>query len=641
VILGTAGHIDHGKTALVKALTGVDTDRLPEERRRGITIELGFAPLMLEGVGTVGVVDVPGHEAFVRTMVAGAAGIDMALVVIAADEGVMPQTREHLAILEFLGVRRGVVALSKRDLVDAEWLELVREDVRGSLAGTALAAAPIVAVSAATGRGGGEGIDDLRDALAKVAATIPGRCSDDLFRLQVDRAFTVAGAGTVVTGTVWSGEVRRDAVVRVLPSDVTARVRGLQSHGSTVEAVAAGSRAAINLGGIERGDTPRGVTLVADAAWAPSTVLRADVTLMRNAPTLSSRTRVRLHHGTSDTAARLVAIGGSVAAESTRPVRVILDDPLTMRAGDRFVLRTAQPVATIGGGVVSDPAPPSRRARPWPAAGLSAPDRLSLIALEAGRRGVPRGSLSVRLGVAPREIDAVVASAAVEVLGDRVFDRGAAAQARDRVLEAVDAYHAEHPLEEGASIQSVRTGAGGVSPSALVEDALKRLVADQTLDVDMGLVRRHAWAPRPSPAQQQLLTALEHAVQAGGREPPSVSELTRAHINGSRREGGGGGGGGGGEGEGEGDVASLLRLSERRGRIVRVESDRYYSTQTVAELESALRVAMKPGQPYAPSELRDILAVSRKYLIPLLEFFDRQGVTERRGDARVFMHDEA
>ena len=232
---------------------------------------------------------------------------------------------------------------------------------------------------------------------------IPGRYSDDLFRLQVDRAFTVPGAGTVVTGTVWSGELRRDAVVRVLPCDVTAKVRGLQSHGSTVEAVAAGARAAINLGGIERKDAPRGVTLVADPAWVGSTVVRADVTLMANAPTLFSRTRVRLHHGASDAAARVVAIGGSVAAENTRPVRVVLDDPMTMRAGDRFVLRTAQPVATIGGGVVSDPAPPNRRARPWPATGLSAPDRLSLIALEAGKRGVPRGALSVRLGVAPRE----------------------------------------------------------------------------------------------------------------------------------------------------------------------------------------------------------------------------------------------
>ena len=210
------------------------------------------------------------------------------------------------------------------------------------------------------------------------------------------------------------------------------------------------------------------------------------------------------------------------------------------------------------------------------------------------------------------------------------------AQARDRILEAVDAQHAAHPLEEGASIQSVRTAVGGASPSALVEEALKRLVADETLDVDMGLVRRHGWAPRPSAAQQELLTALEHAVQAGGREPPTVSELTRAHMNGTRRGVGGGGGGGG-----EGDVASLLRLLERRGRIVRVESDRYYGAQTVAELKSVLREAMKPGQAYAVSELRDILAVSRKYLIPMLEFFDRQGVTERRGDTRVFMHSGA
>ncbi|MDQ6635117.1 MAG: selenocysteine-specific translation elongation factor, partial [Gemmatimonadota bacterium] len=236
MILGTAGHIDHGKTTLVRALTGVDTDRLPEEKRRGITIDLGFAPLVLDGVGTIGVVDVPGHEAFVRTMVAGATGIDVAMLVVAADEGVMPQTREHLAILSLLGVGSGVVALTKSDLVDTDWLALVEEDVRDALSSSTLAAAPIVAVSAMTGAG----LDTLRDAIAAASRAIARRPAEDLFRLPIDRAFTVKGTGTVVTGTVWSGTLTREAIVRVLPSGATVRVRGLHAHGRATERVQAG-----------------------------------------------------------------------------------------------------------------------------------------------------------------------------------------------------------------------------------------------------------------------------------------------------------------------------------------------------------------------------------------------------------------
>src|SRR5499427_7139542 len=275
MIVGTAGHIDHGKTALVHALTGVDTDRLPEEKKRGITIELGFAPLALDGMGIVGVVDVPGHEAFVRTMVAGATGIDLALLVVAADEGVMPQTREHLAILELLGVNAGVIALTKADLVDDDWLVLVEEDVRQAAA-RALPSARIVATSVKTGKG----IDELRTALASLASSIRSRDASDLFRMPVDRAFTIKGTGTVVTGTVWSGTVRRDDVVRVLPSSISTRVRGVQGHGSHVQAAKPGGRTAIALTGIETSQVARGSTLVTDLAWKPTMFARADVTLL-------------------------------------------------------------------------------------------------------------------------------------------------------------------------------------------------------------------------------------------------------------------------------------------------------------------------------------------------------------------------
>ncbi len=620
MILGTAGHIDHGKTALVRALTGVDTDRLPEEQRRGITIELGFAPLVLEGVGTIGVVDVPGHEAFVRTMVAGATGIDVALLVIAADEGPMPQTREHLAILELLGIRAGVIALTKTDLVDAEWLALVQEDVRALAASTPLAAAPIVSVSIVTGAG----LPDLRRALASVVAAVPHRAEDDLFRLPVDRAFTVRGTGTVVTGTVWSGTVRRDAVVRVMPSGREARVRGLQSHGVGIDVARPAERTAVSLGGIEPASVPRGATLVTDDAWGVSTVVRADVTLLADAPALGPRTSVRVHHGTREVAGRVVAIGGSVRPGDVRPVRLVLSEPLTARAGDRFVLRVGSPVATIGGGVISDPLPPHRRARPWPRTGLSAPERLTLVVAESGGRGVARATVPVRVGVRPEAVERLMAAVSdhVEVVEDTCFDRGVVAAARAKVVTLVDAYHRDHPLEEGASLQSVRS-ASGVAP-LLADAVVQGLVADGTLGLDHGVVRRRGWAPSPSPAQEALLETLERMVHAAGREPPSVAELVTAYATGN------------GAGRlGADDVTGLLRLLERRGRIVQVDAERYYSADALAAHTEALRSGMKLGREYSPSELREVLQVSRKYLIPLLEFFDRRGVTERRAMGRV------
>ena len=282
MILGTAGHIDHGKTTLVRALTGVDTDRLPEEKRRGITIELGFAPLELPGVGTLGVVDVPGQEAFVRTMLAGATGVDLALLVVAADEGMMPQTREHLAILSLLAVRGGVVALTKCDLVEDEWLALVSEDVRTALAGSPLADAPILPVSATSGAG----LDDLRAALAEAASRVPARDPDDLFRMPVDRSFSVKGTGTVVTGTVWSGSLADDATVRILPSGRTARVRGVQSHGATTHRALPGRRVALSLAGVERDEVGRGSWIVAGEGWSPSRLTSTPVSSAMSASML-------------------------------------------------------------------------------------------------------------------------------------------------------------------------------------------------------------------------------------------------------------------------------------------------------------------------------------------------------------------
>jgi len=352
VIIGTAGHIDHGKTALVKALTGIDADRLPEEKRRGITIDLGFAPLQLDGIGTVGMIDVPGHEDFVRSMLVGASGIDLGLLVVAADEGVMPQTREHLLILGLLGIPRIAVALTKSDLVNSEWIDLVRTDVLALFEEAGAEEPVILACSSKTG----EGLKELRSALTQLLGSANPRSTDDVFRLPVDRAFTVKGTGTVVTGTVWSGALGADESVRVLPAARTARARRIEQHGKQSDRARAGGRAAIALAGIDVGEVPRGSVLVTDESWSATSQFEAVIRLDPDtAIKLTPRTRFRLHVGASEVGARLASVSREMEPQEDVLTRVVTDSPVAIRGGDRFVLRLPAPLRTIGGGVVVDP----------------------------------------------------------------------------------------------------------------------------------------------------------------------------------------------------------------------------------------------------------------------------------------------
>jgi len=619
VILGTAGHIDHGKTTLVKALTGVDTDRLPEEKRRGITIDLGFAPLELEGIGIVGVVDVPGHEAFVRTMVAGATGIDMALLVIAADEGIMPQTREHVAILEHLGVARGVVALTKRDMVETDWLDLVRADVVTLLAATRLANAPIVAVSATTG----DGIADLRAALIAVARDIPKKEIKDLFRLHIDRVFTVKGTGTVVTGTVWSGELADGATVRLLPLGREVRVRGLQNHGRAVPTIRAGDRAAIALVGIDVDDLSRGTVIVSDASWEPTRVLRADVVLD---DAIGPRTRVRFHVGTSEVGARV--LGGVIPTAATdlhqpsdhhqnapshKPSKLILDAPVVLRAGDRFVIRRSSPLETIGGGIVTDPLPP-KRAKPWPL-GLDAKERLRRIVTESATSGVPIGRLAQRLGVWPAAVDELIAALKTEVVhvGGRLWSADVPDELRKLIRKLVADHHRARPLDKGAPVNDLR--AKSHVPAELFDSVLHDLVSTGKLTNDGGLIRQPGFSAELSGGEDALAKAALAELTAAGAEPPTVGELSQRH--GDR-------------------IANVMRFLERGQQVVQVEPGRFYTVETLKGVLDRLKAAMPERREYTPAELRVALGTSRKFLIPLLEYCDRQGLTARTDTGRTW-----
>lgn len=613
MIIGTAGHIDHGKTALVKALTGVDADRLPEEKRRGITIDLGFAPLVLDRTGVVGVIDVPGHEDFVRSMVVGASGIDLGLVVIASDDGVMPQTREHLSILELLGIPRIVVALTKSDLTDEEWRALVTNDVEALLLSTDYAGAPIVPCSSKTGAG----LSDLRATLDEQLAATRSRAAGDLFRLPIDRAFSVRGTGTVVTGTVWSGHGGIDEPLRILPAGITTRARRIEQHGQPVAQAIAGNRAAVALSGIEVDDAGRGSVLVSDPHWRPTSMFEAVIDLeSQPAAAVTPRTWLRLHAGASEVGAR-ITFSPEVAGEASSIARVTTDAPIVVRAGDRFVLRLPAPLRTVGGGIIIDPYARRRSLPQLQSAAIAALKadavaRLTFLLASEGNQGISLTDVPVRIGCTPAEVRDC-AEAANAIRGrHNLFSRVAVEQVMASVTRIVAEYEIKAPLSLGVPAQTVRESVR--ANEELADISIRELTRAGQIEAHGPLLRRFGWVPTPSDQDLEASGRLAHDICAGDREPPSVGELISRYG---------------------GSVPALLRFLERQGRIVQVEADRYYGRQVLDDMIASLKGNLVPGTVYIPAQLRDVLGFSRKYLIPFLEYCDRSGITERRGEGRV------
>ena len=614
VIIGTAGHIDHGKTALVRALTGVDTDRLPEEKRRGITIDLGFAPLTLDGIGTVGVVDVPGHEDFVRSMLVGATGIDVGLLVVAADEGVMPQTREHLLILELLKIPRIVVALTKSDLVDAEWLSLVGADVQSLFETSSHSTVPVIPCSSRTGAG----IAELRGALSEALGSAPRRAEDDLFRLPVDRAFSIRGTGTVVTGTVWSGELRSDGSVRVLPNGKTARARRIEQHGASADRARAGARAAIALVGLEVGDVPRGSVLVTDESWRATSMFEALVSIAADlVDHLSPRTELRVHAGASEAGARMVFAAGGPAVETAAVARITTDAPIVLRGGDRFVIRLPAPLRTIGGGVVLDP---YARRRPLPileadlveALAVEHAARLRFLLEAESMRGIRIRDVPVRVGCAPSEVNKLIEIVGPYVGAHNLFSAETVEEVMATVQRLVAEYEIKSPLSPGVPNRTLREGLR--VDEELADISIREMEREGAIEAYGPVMRRKEWVPSPTPGDIEITNHLAHDICAADREPPGVGELVARYGN---------------------SVPALLHYLERQGRVVQVATDRYYDRVAVDALLAKLRGELVPGRVYVPAQLRDVLGFSRKYLIPFLEFCDRIGVTERREEGRT------
>jgi selenocysteine-specific elongation factor len=625
VVVGTAGHIDHGKTSLVKALTGTDTDRLPEEKARGITIDLGFAFLEEPGL-TIEIVDVPGHERFVRNMLAGVGGIDLAMLVIAADEGVMPQTREHLAICSLLRIKAGLIALTKADLVEPDWLELVREDVAGAVRGTFLQGAPIVPVSSKTG----QGLDELRAALRSLAASVPQRGTDELPRLPIDRVFTVRGFGTVVTGTLAAGALATDDRVEVYPKRAEAKIRGLQAHGHPVASARAGQRTAINLQGLERTAIARGDVVGLPGTLVPSTLVDGTLELLADAPrAVKTRTRVRFHVGTSEIMARALLLDrAELAPGETAFARFRLEAPLVARPGDRFVVRSYSPIVTIGGGTLLDVDPPRfRRKGPALVAHLEllqtgSPDAvLEEHIRHVGSGGVRLTTLAGRVPFGPERLRALLgglqeAGRVISIDRDWFIHPDSFGRLRGLVVDELTAFHRANPLKPGMSREELRGRAGGADERVFAF-LLSSLGAEGVVKTERDKVWLASHAVRLSPEQQRVIDTVEGEFSRAEAAPPSPEDaLGRAGVRGDEEH-------------------ELFQVLVQSGKLVRVKESLFFHAQALDSIQTKLVGLLRERKEIGPSDIKDLLGISRKYAIPLLEFFDQRRVTARVGERRI------
>jgi len=625
VVAGTAGHIDHGKSSLVLALTGIDPDRLKEEKERGITIDIGFAHLDLGEGLTLGIVDVPGHERFVKNMLAGVGGIDLVMLIIAADEGVMPQTREHLAICQLLRVRSGLVVLTKADLAEPDWLELVREDVRTFLRGTFLEGAPILPVSAKTG----EGLPALRETLATLASAVPTRGTDATFRLPIDRVFTIRGFGTVVTGTVAAGGLALDERVEVYPHELQAKVRGIQTHGHPVAAAVAGQRAAVNLQGIERAAIARGDVLSLPGLLQPTYMLDATCELLADAPApLETRQRVRLHVGTSEVMARVHPVSAPAIEPGQRGyVQLRLEAPIVALPRDRYVIRSYSPMVTIGGGELLDVAPAKARRSPALAARLEVletgtPEAIVEAHIQrVGGRGIRTTELRARTPFGPEalraHLQALLAQERVLLVDREWYVHVAAAEKlRAEAAAALAAFHAREPLKPGMSKEELRTRLGGLDDRVFLA-LLERFAAAGVLVIDKDKVRGADHAVRLTPAQQAASDRIEAEFREAGVAPPTLEEaFAKVGLAGCSAQ-------------------AMAQLLVESRRLVRIREGLYFHAEPLQGAVDRVVAFLRENQAITPQQIKDLLGISRKYAIPLLEWLDTQRLTLRVGDKRV------
>jgi len=626
LVVGTAGHIDHGKSALVEALTGVHPDRLDEEKRRGITIDLGFADLDLGADGVLSFVDVPGHERFVRHMVAGATGFDAVMLVVAADEGVKPQTREHLAICTLLGLGRGVVVLSKADAVDRDLREVAALELREFLAGSFLADAPVVPVSSRTR----EGLDRLVAALRELARTVPVRSPAGVPRLPVDRSFVLKGFGTVVTGTLASGRLCEGDEVEILPGGRRCRIRGLQVHHRAVDEVPAGCRVAANLQGVSCEEAPRGATVTHPGALKTTRRLRVRLRLLSGAPDALTRGGpVRFHHHTTDCAARLRVTGPSVVGDGLLEADLVLSRDVVVLPHDRFVLRRSAPVDTVGGGTVLDAHPPRQRragtAVAAPEEAESPREALAERLARAGEAGRALAELAAEIGRSAAEVEADASRLESEGrlvrFGGVAIAPEALGAVRRRLGDALAAFHAAEPLRSGMGREALRRQAAADVRPEVFRALLERMEREGVLRLLGDRVAAAAHRVVLSAADAVAADRIDRAFREAGLNPPEAEDVLEA--------------GGGQTGR------RLLDVLLEQGRLVRIRDGRVFHAEALEELRRRVREFGRSSRTMDVGTFKDLAGVTRKNAIPLLEQLDAERVTRRSGNLREILGDGA
>ena len=630
VIVGTAGHIDHGKTALVKALTGIDADRLEEEKRRGITIDIGFAHLELPAPGgetlRLGFVDVPGHERFVRNMLAGVGGIDLVLLVIAADESIMPQTREHFDICRLLSVQRGITVLTKSDTVDTDTLEVVRLEVEDFLKGSFLdpSRSPIVPVSSLTGAG----MDDLTKALVKVAAQVPTRDSTALARLPIDRVFTMKGFGTVVTGTLISGNICKEEELELFPTGRRVRVRGIQVHGQQADRTIAGQRTALNLAGVATDDLARGMTLAPPDAFRPTNRVDVSLSLLRSAKPLKDRARVHLHAYTSETVAEVRLYGKKqVAPREDAYAQLRMDDPALLLPGDRFIIRQFSPVITIGGGLVLDASSPPKRKKgdiEQELATLATSGPEPILLLRIARRAAEGLTLSETVSETGSTLarieklaDDLSRTGQIARIGDRLVERQSLVSLQQRVLAQLEDFHKRNPLVHGISRQELHDLLG--SPSEIFSAVLDELSKQKKLEVAGEIVRLAGRGVVMKDEEAESKKTIEDAFRSTGLAVPALHQvLSGLKIDKARAQ-------------------KLVTLLLRDKVLIKVSDELVFHRTALDQLRAQLATYKQKSPKIDVGKFKELTGVSRKYAIPLLEYLDRERVTRRVGDERVIL----
>jgi selenocysteine-specific elongation factor len=635
IVLGTAGHVDHGKTSLIKALTGIDTDRLKEEKKRGITIELGFAFLDLPCGHRIGIVDVPGHEKFVKNMVAGVTGMDLLAFVIAADEGIMPQTREHFEICRLLGVKKGLVILTKIDMVDEEWLELVEEEVREFCVGSFLEGAPIIRVSSTTG----EGIDDVRNVLDDFVRKHDFADSSGPFRLPVDRVFAMKGFGAVVTGTSISGRVALGDELRFYPGDLVTKVRGIQVHSKSVEAVEAGHRTAINLQGVDVEQIERGMVAAPPGALKPNYMLDCRfLYLASNTKPLKHRTRIRVHLGTDEIIGRISLLDvDEVKPGEEVGVQLLLEKPVAVWPGDRYVIRSYSPVATIGGGMVIGNLSPkkrkrvSERDRDYNRRTLAAledgspEDKTLLFLEESGTQGLVLDELAVRLGLFGKNLKKALNDpissrriVVVDSTNQRYLSQTVAGKITARLIDNLTAYHRDNPLQKGLSKEELRSGLGKGIDQKVFNFCLNDLLKKESVIQEESTVRLATHRVALKGDEKKLRNDLEIWYREKGLSTATVKDtLDQFHDY------------------PEGMIKEVLALLLRDEKLVKISETLYYDAMVISSLKDDLIAFVeREGEIDAPA-FKNLTGLTRKFSIPILEYFDRIKLTIRVGDKRI------